>query len=55
LKFERGDVATHSSIIVGLQAAFEAAGIEFLDGDNGGPGVRVRKPSSDGSTPTRDT
>jgi hypothetical protein len=49
LRFERGDVATNASIIVALQAAFEAAGIEFIDEDNGGPGVRVRKAGGSGN------
>jgi hypothetical protein len=27
-----------------VRRAFEAAGIEFIDGNGGGPGVRLRKP-----------
>jgi hypothetical protein len=27
-----------------IRRAFEAAGVEFIDGDGGGPGVRLRHP-----------
>ena len=39
--FERGVTNPHSRTLTQLIAAFEAAGIEFLNTDR--PGVRVRK------------
>jgi hypothetical protein len=29
-----------------IRQALEAAGVEFIDGNGGGPGVRLRKPSA---------
>jgi hypothetical protein len=29
--------------LVALKKALEAAGVEFIDGNGGGPGVRLRK------------
>jgi len=34
----RGDPAT----VAAIRAALEAAGVEFLPADNGGPGVRLK-------------
>jgi transcriptional regulator with XRE-family HTH domain len=28
-----------------IRRAFEAAGVDFIDGNGGGPGVRLREPS----------
>ena len=40
-RFERGDELKERTIEA-LQRALEAAGIEFIDGNGGGPGVRLR-------------
>lgn len=32
--------------LIAIRAALEAAGVEFMDENGGGPGVRLRKPSS---------
>ena len=39
-RFERGDELKERTIEA-LQRVLEAAGIEFIDGDGGGPGVRL--------------
>jgi hypothetical protein len=39
-RFERGDELKERTIEA-LQRALEAAGIEFMDGNGGGPGVRL--------------
>jgi hypothetical protein len=36
-------MAAHTSTIVALRRALESAGIEFIDENGGGPGVRLRK------------
>jgi hypothetical protein len=36
-------MAAHTSTIVALRKALESAGIEFIDENGGGPGVRLRK------------
>ena len=41
-RFENGSDAKQSTIAA-LRAALEKAGVEFLDEDGGGPGVRLRK------------
>ena len=35
-----------------VRRAFEAAGVEFIDENGGGPGVRLRKPPSAKNVPT---
>jgi DNA-binding XRE family transcriptional regulator len=40
VRIEAGAVQTNPSTLTALRRAFEAAGVEFLDGD----GVRIRKP-----------
>jgi transcriptional regulator with XRE-family HTH domain len=42
-RFERGDELKERTIDA-LQRALEAAGVEFIDENGGGPGVRLRKP-----------
>jgi DNA-binding XRE family transcriptional regulator len=42
-RLERGEVL-YPRTIAAIQAALEAAGVEFLDPDNGGPGVRLNRP-----------
>jgi len=41
-RFERGDDLKERTVEA-LQRALEAAGIEFIDENGGGPGVRLRK------------
>jgi hypothetical protein len=36
-------MAAHPSTVLALRRALESAGIEFLDENGGGPGVRLRK------------
>jgi hypothetical protein len=37
----RGELAAHVRTVEAIRAALEKAGIEFLDEDGGGPGVRL--------------
>ena len=39
-------VAAHLSTVTALRKALEAAGIEFIDENGGGAGVRLRKRAS---------
>lgn len=41
-RLERGTHAPHPSNLAALRTAFEAAGVDFLDPNGGGPGVRLR-------------
>jgi hypothetical protein len=41
-----GEVATRSSTLAAIRAALEAAGVEFIEENGGGPGVRLRKPGA---------
>ena len=43
LESKPGIMAAHMSTTVALRKALEAAGIEFIDENGGGPGVRLRK------------
>jgi len=38
-----GIMAVHMSTVVALRRALETAGLEFIEEDGGGPGVRLRK------------
>ena len=40
--FERGARSPQASTKLAIKAAFEKAGIEFIDENGGGPGVRLR-------------
>ena len=40
-KVEAGRPA-NTATLTALRVAFEAAGVEFIDTDNGGPGVRLK-------------
>ena len=40
---ERREVSTDA--IAKIQQALESAGVEFIDENGGGPGVRLRKPT----------
>ena len=41
--FERGARLPHPNNLVDIRTALEAAGIEFIDPNGGGPGVRLRE------------
>ena len=41
--FEGEETETRQATLVVLRQAFEAAGVEFIDENGGGPGVRLRK------------
>jgi hypothetical protein len=43
LEAKPGIMAAHMSTTVALRKALEAAGIEFIDENGGGPGLRLRK------------
>ena len=43
LESKSGIMAAHPSTVLALRRALESAGIEFLDENGGGPGVRLRK------------
>jgi hypothetical protein len=36
-------MAAHGSTVAALRKALESAGVEFIDENGGGPGVRLRK------------
>jgi hypothetical protein len=36
-------MAAHMTTLLALKKALEAAGVEFIDENGGGPGVRLRK------------
>jgi transcriptional regulator with XRE-family HTH domain len=42
--FENGSRVPHSNNIAAIRAALEAAGVEFIAQNGGGPGVRLRAP-----------
>jgi len=42
-RFERGDELRERTVEA-IQRALEVGGIEFIDENGGGPGVRLRKP-----------
>ena len=43
LESRPGAMAAHVSTVSALRRALEAAGVEFIDENGGGPGVRLRK------------
>jgi transcriptional regulator with XRE-family HTH domain len=45
LESKPGVMAAHMSTTVALRKALEVAGVEFIDENGGGPGVRLRKRS----------
>ncbi|MDL2410945.1 helix-turn-helix transcriptional regulator [Rhizobium calliandrae] len=47
-RFERGE-HLRSATIESIKMAFEMAGIEFIDENGGGAGVRFAKPKADAS------
>jgi predicted transcriptional regulator len=46
LESRPGVMAAHLSTVAALKKALEAAGVEFIDENGGGPGVRLRKSTS---------
>jgi transcriptional regulator with XRE-family HTH domain len=42
IDFERGARAPQASTRLAIRTAFETAGIDFIDENGGGPGVRLR-------------
>jgi len=42
-QFEAGGAETRQATLAVLKWAFESAGVEFIDENGGGPGVRLRK------------
>jgi transcriptional regulator with XRE-family HTH domain len=45
LELADGIPATRAITLQDIQLAFEKAGIDFIDENGGGPGVRLRKPT----------
>ena len=43
LESKPGIMAAHLSTVAALEKALESAGVEFIDENGGGPGVRLRK------------
>jgi transcriptional regulator with XRE-family HTH domain len=43
LETKPGVMIAHQVTILALRGAFERAGVEFIDENGGGPGVRLRK------------
>ena len=43
LEARPGIMIAHTSTLVALKKAFEMAGVEFIDENGGGPGVRLAK------------
>jgi transcriptional regulator with XRE-family HTH domain len=43
-RLERGDTL-YPRTLAAIRAALEAAGVEFIDENGGGPGVRLAKPA----------
>ena len=41
--FESGTAQPYARTLAAIRAALEAAGIQFIDENGGGPGVRLRK------------
>jgi hypothetical protein len=44
LELEDGVPPTRTITLQKIQVAFEQAGVEFIDENGGGPGVRLRRP-----------
>jgi hypothetical protein len=43
LESKPGTMVAHATTLAALKGAFESAGIEFINENGGGPGVRLRK------------
>ncbi len=46
-RFEAGQATPIPATLAAIQRALETAGVEFISGDGGGPGVRLRERSGD--------
>lgn len=44
--FESGRRNPHPRTLAAIRTALEAAGVEFIEQNGGGPGVRLRQPSA---------
>jgi predicted transcriptional regulator len=44
LESQPGSMAAHLSTVTALRKALETAGVEFIEENGGGPGVRLRNP-----------
>lgn len=44
LRFERGSATPIPATVAAIRAALEAAGVQFIDENGGGPGVRLKQP-----------
>jgi transcriptional regulator with XRE-family HTH domain len=44
-QFERGATEPRRAILTALRRALEQAGVKFINGKGGGPGVRLREDS----------
>jgi hypothetical protein len=44
LEAKPGNLLAHRSTVAAIRSAFQRAGIEFIDENGGGAGVRLRKP-----------
>jgi predicted transcriptional regulator len=49
LESKPGIMAAHMSTVTALRKALETAGVEFIEENGGGPGVRMRKRTGDKS------
>jgi transcriptional regulator with XRE-family HTH domain len=45
--FERGARLPHPNNLAAIRSALESAGVEFIEENGAGPGVRLRKPPAD--------
>jgi len=44
-RLERGEGEPQQRTVTAIRTALEAAGVEFIEQDGGGPGVRLRQPT----------
>lgn len=51
--FEGNKRQPYGRTLAAIRAALEAAGVEFIEENGGGPGVRLRKPLADAERPER--
>ncbi len=46
VRFEGGATVPRASTVAAIRTALEAAGVEFIPSNGGGPGVRLREPAA---------
>ena len=46
VEFESGRRNPHANNLAAIRGALEAAGVEFIEQNGGGPGVRLRHPAT---------